>query len=62
MDWGTLLTALALVLVIEGMMPFLDPGGWRRLMKRLQELEDRQLRYGGAAVMLGGVALLYIVH
>ena len=41
MDSDTLLTALALVLVIEGLLPFLSPGGWRRMFAQLLQLQRR---------------------
>ncbi len=54
-----LLTALALMLVIEGLMPLLSPGSWRELFSKLLSLSDGQLRFVGlASVLMGGVALL----
>ncbi len=57
-----LLTALALMLVIEGVLPFLMPGVWRDTMRRLSELADGQLRFIGLTVMLVGLLLLYLVR
>lgn len=54
--------ATALLLVIEGMFPFLDPKGMRRSMLMIAELDDRTLRIIGLFSMLGGVALLYLVN
>lgn len=55
-----LLIALSLILVLEGIVPFLYPQRWRQLVHRLAELDDRQLRLTGLVSMLAGVALLYL--
>lgn len=55
-----LLTAFALMLVIEGLLPFLLPSAWRETFRRLIELSDGQLRFIGLASLLAGLALLYI--
>lgn len=55
-----LLTAVALMLVIEGLLPFLLPAAWRETFRRLIELSDGQLRFIGLASLLAGLALLYI--
>ena len=60
--WDDFWAALALVLVIEGMLPFLNPGGWRRLLLTLTRADDRSLRIAGLVFMLAGVALLYWVR
>ena len=60
--WNDLWAALALVLVLEGILPFLNPGRWREAMRKLGNCDDRTLRRVGAASMLAGVALLYIVR
>jgi len=54
--------ALALVLVLEGVMPFLSPRGYRETVRKLAEIPDRQLRLFGLASMLLGVAFLYLVR
>jgi uncharacterized protein YjeT (DUF2065 family) len=55
-----LLGALALMLVIEGFMPFFNPGAWRRVFERAVRLSDGQLRFLGLASMLAGAALLLL--
>lgn len=55
-----LLEAVALLLVLEGVMPFLSPSSVRRLLERVNELGDRPLRIAGLASMLAGVLLLYL--
>ncbi|MFT5483148.1 MAG: hypothetical protein ACI9GW_001804 [Halieaceae bacterium] len=60
--WQQLGVALALVLVIEGIVPFLSPGRWRRLVQQLAETDDRTMRAVGLMSMLAGLGLLYLVH
>jgi len=62
MNWTDLLAALALVLVIEGMIPFLNPQYLRRMLERVSQLDDRVLRMTGLASMLGGIVMLYLVR
>ena len=62
MDWSDLLTGLALDLVLEGILPFLAPEGWRRSVVLLAGLPGRQLRFFGLASMLAGLALLVFVR
>lgn len=58
----SLLTAFALMLVIEGLMPFLLPGAWRDTFRRLIEMNDGQLRFIGLTSMIAGLLLLYFVR
>ncbi len=60
--WEILLSALALLLVIEGIAPFLNPGGVRRLLLMVNQMDDMSLRIAGLVSMLLGLTLLYIVH
>jgi len=57
-----LLTALALMLIIEGVLPFLLPGVWRDTFRRLTEMSDGQIRFIGLTSMLAGLLLLYIAR
>lgn len=59
---ATLLTAIALMLVIEGVLPFLVPGLWRETFRRLIEMSDGQIRFIGLTSMLAGLILLYIAR
>ena len=59
---NTLLTAIALMLVIEGVMPFLVPTLWRETFRRLIEMSDGQIRFMGLSSMLAGLLLLYLVR
>ena len=56
-----LLGALALMLVIEGLLPFFNPGLWRRVFERATRLSDGQLRFIGLSSMLAGVLTLLVV-
>ena len=58
--WSGLLDAVALLLVLEGIVPFLSPSSLRRLLARLNELGDNSLRVVGLASMLAGVVILYL--
>lgn len=57
-----LLIALCLVLVVEGIMPFVSPSQWRQALVMLIQLDDKKIRFMGLASMLIGTALLYWVH
>ncbi|HEX8009567.1 MAG TPA: DUF2065 domain-containing protein [Casimicrobiaceae bacterium] len=58
----TFLAALALVLVLEGLLPLLAPGTWREAFRRLTELTDGQLRFVGLASIAIGAILLVLVY
>lgn len=62
MQWADLLAALALVLVIEGVVPFLSPQSLRRMLVTAARQDDRILRAVGLASMLCGVVVLYFVR
>lgn len=55
------LIGLALMLVIEGLVPFLFPTMWRDMFSKLVLLSDGQLRFVGISAMLAGLLLLYLV-
>ncbi|HWS01875.1 MAG TPA: DUF2065 domain-containing protein [Gammaproteobacteria bacterium] len=57
-----LLAALALLLVVEGILPFLNPDALRRTLQGIGQMDDRSLRVMGLVSMLSGVALLYLVR
>jgi uncharacterized protein YjeT (DUF2065 family) len=62
LDGSTLWQALALVLVIEGLLPLLVPGRWRRTFEQLLKLNDGQLRFFGLlSVALGLLALWLLI-
>ena len=53
------LLGLAMMLVIEGMLPFVLPGLWRETFSKLVTMTDGQLRFIGITAMLSGIILLY---
>ncbi|MFT6388746.1 MAG: hypothetical protein ACJAUP_002129 [Cellvibrionaceae bacterium] len=59
--WETLFAAVALMLVLEGIIPFLYPSKWRNLVAALATINDPQLRIMGLISMLTGVGLLYLI-
>lgn len=56
-----LLAAFGLMLVLEGLMPFIAPGVWREAFRKAVELSDRQLRIGGAIAIGLGLAIVLFV-
>lgn len=59
--WELLLSAFALMLVFEGLLPFLSPQRWRQVFEQATKLSDGQLRFLGMSSMLGGVVLLLLL-
>jgi uncharacterized protein YjeT (DUF2065 family) len=57
---NTLMMAVALMLVIEGLLPFLLPMVWRDAFRRLTEMSDGQIRFVGLSSMLAGLLLLFL--
>ncbi len=57
-----LIRAFALLLVFEGILPFLTPDGWRKAMRQAGEFSDNTLRIIGFVSMLIGVLILYLAH
>lgn len=62
MSYQLLITAVALMLVFEGLLPFLSPGLWRETFRRLTEWSDGQIRFAGLTSMLIGVLMLFFVN
>jgi uncharacterized protein YjeT (DUF2065 family) len=60
--WDELLAAFGLMLVLEGILPFLSPGALRQTLLRLAQLEDRVLRFVGLASMMLGLLVLYFLR
>ena len=57
-----LLAALGLLLVLEGIAPFLHPQGVKRALARVLTLHDRELRFAGLGSMLVGIVILFLVR
>lgn len=62
MHWQEVLTAVALLLVIEGMLPFIGPGRYKQLVAQIARLGDNQLRTFGLTSMIAGLVLLFFVR
>lgn len=60
--WEALAQAFCLMLVIEGILPFLYPNRWRQMVAILAETKDRQLRIMGLMSMLIGLGLLFLIN
>ncbi len=57
-----LLAAIGLLLIIEGIMPFLNPDGVRRAMQMISQLNDGTLRFAGLTAMVLGCLLLFFIR
>jgi uncharacterized protein YjeT (DUF2065 family) len=62
MQWSDLFAALALYLVIEGLLPFANPAAWRRSLGLIGQLNDGQLRVFGLTIIVVGLSLLLLVR
>jgi len=62
MSYQLLLTAVALMLVFEGILPFIAPNLWRETFRRLTEMGDGQIRFIGLTSMLVGLLILFFAH
>ena len=60
--WDMILTAIALVLVLEGIMPFVSPNSYRKMMIHILTCNNRTLRAIGLIAMLIGALLMYLIH
>lgn len=60
--WNELLAAIALVLVLEGIIPFIAPDRFRQTMAKLTQMPDQVLRVIGLASMTAGILFLYILR
>ena len=62
MNWSDLVAAFALYLVLEGILPFLNPQAMKRVMLTFANLADGQLRVWGSVSMAAGLVLLYFAR
>ena len=60
-NWNDLLTALALVLIIEGLLPFLAPDKLKEVYKSILEMPEKSLRMMGFGSMVVGLILLFLI-
>ncbi len=59
MDSTTFWLAMALVLIVEGFMPFVSPATWRKTFLQVLQLDDGQLRFFGLCSLMAGVVLIW---
>jgi uncharacterized protein len=62
LNWSDLGAAIALVLVFEGLLPFLSPTGWQEMMQKLSVSEPGSLRMIGLGMIVMGLLMLYLVR
>jgi uncharacterized protein len=62
MFWLILLSGLSLVLIVEGLMPFLVPGVWKRMLSKVIQQPDASLRVFGLICLILGAVLMFVVH
>ncbi len=60
--WHELAVAFCLMLVIEGILPFINPGHWRNMLMMLDQIDDSTMRLIGLASMITGTILLLIIN
>lgn len=60
--WQDFIAAIALVFVIEGILPFLNPKGYKSMMSAIQSMDEKSLRTMGLSSMMLGLVVLYIVR
>ncbi len=57
--WDVAFSACALLLIAEGLLPFISPGAWRRVFERAMLMSDGQIRFLGLVSLFGGLAMLF---
>jgi uncharacterized protein YjeT (DUF2065 family) len=60
--WQVFPVAVALVFVVEGVLPFISPRRWRMMIATVAQLDDASIRRFGLGCMLFGIAMLYLVN
>jgi len=60
--WQDVFTAIALYLIIEGMIPFIGPNRFRQAVAKIAQLNDNHLRTTGLTVMIAGLLMLFVVR
>ena len=61
MDGNSVWLALALLLVFEGLLPFMSPSGWRKMFEQILKMTDGQIRFFGlCSILLGLVSIAFI--
>ena len=58
--WDVALSAVALMLIAEGLLPFVSPVSWRQIFEKAMQMSDGQIRFLGLTCMLAGLAMLLV--
>lgn len=61
LDWQNLLTAIALVLIIEGLLPFISPASMKKTYAQLLTFSEKSLRNVGLLSIIAGILLLFLI-
>ena len=62
MNWGDLLAAFALLLIFEGLIPFISPRGYKNMVQQMATMPEQTLRNVGLVIIVIGLATLYLVR
>ena len=62
MNWADFGAALALVLVLEGLIPFVSPRGYRNMVQQMAQMPEQMLRNVGLVLIIVGLLLLYLIR
>jgi uncharacterized protein YjeT (DUF2065 family) len=62
MNWGDLLAAFALLLIFEGLIPFISPRGYKNMVQQMATMPEQTLRNVGLVIIVIGLAALYLVR
>jgi uncharacterized protein len=62
MNWADLWAALALVLVLEGLIPFFSPRGYKEMVQQMATMSELMLRVTGLVLMIAGLLVLFLVR
>jgi len=60
--WHNIVMTLALLLVLEGIMPFLNPSGFLKALRAISQMNEKQLRASGLVSMLVGILIMYMLN
>ena len=62
MGSSVLLTAFALMLILEGILPFIAPNFWREVFRKVVQMNDGQIRFVGLSSMIAGLVVLWLAR
>ena len=62
MNWADFWAAMALVLILEGLIPFVSPRGYKNMVQQMATMPEKMLRVVGLVLMAGGLLFLYLVR